>query len=215
MRRVEALSAPVDVTMSDDAPPGLAPMADMFSRVQKQTMWPIHFRGVTGQDKSVALSQFSGTESWQNPLEAAVVVEIIDTLIANGIKQSSIGAMSPFRGQVMEIRRLLRKKHYHDVNVGTIENYQAVEQDVIVLSLCRSKAEFIDFDVKKRMGVFGQTKQSNVAMTRAENLFIVVGDPATMWKDTCWRQWLRFCCRNGLWYGEGLEEWKLTNGKVR
>lgn len=79
-------------------------------------------------------------------------------------------------------------------------------------------------------------KQANVALTRAENLFIVVGNPECMWEDPMWRQWvskhwhyksnkvmfhnkktdlcsfssnttqLLFCHRNGLWYGERLEE---------
>lgn len=45
-------------------------------------------------------------------------------------------------------------------------------------------------------------------MTRAENLFVVVGNPDTMWQDNCWKHWLRFCLRNGLWYGEGLKQWE-------
>ena len=80
--------------------------------------------------------------------------------------------------------------------------------DVIVLSLTRASVDFVDHDVEKGMGIFGQPKQLNVAMTRAENLFIVVGNPNVMWQDPCWRQWLRFCCRNGLWYGQGLLQWK-------
>lgn len=80
--------------------------------------------------------------------------------------------------------------------------------DVIVLSLTRSNEDFVDYDVGKRMGIFGQPKQLNVAMTRAENLFIVVGNPNIMWHDLCWRQWLRFCWRNGLWYGQSLKKWK-------
>ena len=33
-------------------------------------------------------------------------------------------------------------------------------------------------------------KQANVALTRAENLFIVVGNPECMWEDPMWRQWV-------------------------
>lgn len=77
---------------------------------------------------------------------------------------------------------------------------------MIVLSLTRANKELVGHDVKKRMGVFGQPKQANVAMTRAKNLYIVVGDPDAMWDDPCWRQFLRFCFRNGLWYGCGLKQ---------
>jgi helicase MOV-10 len=82
-------------------------------------------------------------------------------------------------GQVVLLRQYLRKKNLFDVNVGTIENYQGVEQDVIIFSLTRSNPLFVHHDTKKRMGVFGEVryKQANVALTRAENLFIMVGNP--------------------------------------
>lgn len=58
------------------------------------------------------------------------------------------------------------------------------------------------------MGVFGEIryKQANVALTRAENLFIMIGNPEPMWNDRLWRQFLMFCFRNGLWYGQALDE---------
>ena len=121
--------------------------------------WPIHFRGVHGRDSGAALKQFSGTDSWQNILEAEVVLDLVTTLVNEGLEPVRIGVMTPFRGQVVAIRKLLREKYFHDVNVGTIENYQAVEQDVIILSLTRANHVFVNDDVKRRMGVFGQPKQ--------------------------------------------------------
>lgn len=205
LRKVEALSFPT----SDSIDSPTASVCEKFSQVHRQTTWPIHFRGVMGEDSVVvadSLANFSGTDSWKNVAETKVVVDIVSNLINDGVSPGQIGVMTPFRGQVAAIRRLLRENYFFDVNVGTIENYQAVEQDVIVLSLTRANKELVGHDVKKRMGVFGQPKQANVAMTRAENLFIVVGDPNTMWSDPCWRQFLRFCLRNGLWYGCGLKQ---------
>ena len=207
LRKVESLSSPLSAESPDLG--GVSPMFDMFAQVHKQTTWPVHFRGFRaeeGSDVSVAIENFSGTDSWQNLPEAHVTVEIVSTLIKNGVRPDRIGVMSPFRGQVVAIRKQLREMYYHDVNVGTIENYQAVEQDVIVLSITRSNKNFVAHDVQQRMGIFNRPKQANVAMTRAENLFIVVGNPDTMWDDPIWRQWLRFCYRNGLWYGEQLSE---------
>jgi hypothetical protein len=69
------------------------------------------------------------------------------------------------------------------------------------------------------MGVFGEVryKQANVALTRAENLFIMLGNPEVMWKDRLWRQWLMFCYRNGLWYGRDLadEDMQMLSDKGR
>jgi len=207
LRKVEALSLPVNVSVVPDEKV-VSSNSESFSRIHRQTSWPIHFRGVAGRDSSVGLAYISGTESWQNIPEAEAVVGIVFTLIANGVAPKQIGVMSPFRGQVVDIRNRLRKNNFYDVNVGTIENYQAVEQDVIIFSLTRANDAFVDHDIQRRMGIFRQPKQANVAMTRAENLFIVVGDPSCMWKDPCWRQWLLFCYRNGLWFGSGPTEWE-------
>ena len=122
LRKVEALTTPV--SFSIETPGDNSPIPErMFAQIHHQR-WPIHFRGVKGEDKSVAISNYSGTDSWQNASEALTVVEIIDTLIKNGVQSKRIGAMTPFRGQVILIRKLLRAKFHYDVNVGTIENYQ-------------------------------------------------------------------------------------------
>ena len=161
----------------------------------------------------------------------------MNNLVDGGVITSRIGVMSPFRkfeicafpiskqgflfsrtnldyvagGQVVLIRQYLRSKNFFDVNVGTIENYQGVEQDVIIFSLTRSNPAFVQHDIKRRMGVLGVSryKQANVALTRAENLFVMIGNPEVMWDDMLWRQWLMFCFRNGLWFGRGLEEKKI------
>jgi helicase MOV-10 len=169
---------------------------------KKQYTWPIHFRGVNGQDASVSVKCGFSSDSWSNELEAVAVCNIITTLVENGVATNSIGVMSPFRGQVVLIREYLRQKALGTVDVGTIEDYQSMERQVIVLSLTRSSSSLVHNDMEKCIGVFGQTKRSNVALTRAEKAFIVVGNPRTMMKDMVWRQFLFFCYRNGLWYGE-------------
>ena len=196
LRAVEALSEPVSTN-------------DIFSfipdslQTKKQYTWPVHFLGVAGQDTSLTIASLTDSNSWANTLEAQAVVEIVEKLRKAGVPNASIGVMSPFRGQVVLIRKLLRQKpSLGGINVGTIEDYQSVERDIIVLSLTRSNIKFVAKDTEKRTGVFHQPKTTNVAMTRAEHLFIVVGNPETMICDPIWKQWLYFCLRNGFWYGE-------------
>ena len=71
---------------------------------------------------------------------------------------------------------------------------------VIVLSLTRSKQTFVPSDLKRRSGLFHQPKRVNVALTRAEHLLVVIGNPSLMQTDPVWSEWLEFCKRNGLWY---------------
>jgi superfamily I DNA and/or RNA helicase len=168
----------------------------------KQRSWPFHFRGVAGKDQSAAVESFWGTNSWSNPEEASEILGVVQTLVAEGISTQSIGIMAAFRGQVVLIRRILRDKGLGAVNVGIVEDYQAVEREVIILSLTRSNNTFLANDIKRRIGLFQQPKRMNVALTRAENLLVVVGDPKLMEKDQTWKQWLEFCFHNGLWYGK-------------
>jgi helicase MOV-10 len=166
--------------------------------------WPIHFRGVKGKDKSVSVDSLAGSSSWSNPEEASAVVEIVATLVREGVASHGIGIMSPFRGQVVLIRKLLRERSMAGVDVGTVEDYQAVERVVTVLSLTRSSEKFLKTDINSRTGIFQQVKRANVALTRAENLLVVVGNPHLMVRDGVWKQFLWFCLRNGLWYGETI-----------
>lgn len=165
--------------------------------------WPMIFRGVKGKDASTAVESFFGSNSWSNRMEAALIAEMIEVLVAQQkISTSSIGVMAAFRAQVVLIRRLLRERNLGAVNVGLPEDYQSVERDVIMLSLTRSSTELVNADKERRAGLFHQPKRMNVALTRADHLLVVVGNPDTMSKDPAWNDWLGFCRENGLWYGE-------------
>jgi hypothetical protein len=169
IRHIENMSDPVIVTPMNRS-------VDIPDEIQcrKQFDWPIHFRGVVGNDVTIAIDADFASNSWQNMAEAETITAICVTLTEQGVPTNKIGVMSPYRGQVVLIRSLLRRKHLGGINVGTVEDYQSVEFDVILLSLVRSTLSFVDHDIQHRMGVFGQPKRSNVALTRAEYLFVVV-----------------------------------------
>ena len=181
-------------------------LQDDMVNFQKQLSWPMHFRGVLGKDICESVESISGSNSWCNHEEAQVVVDIICKICFEGrASTEDIGVMAPYRSQVVLIRKLLRGKNLGGVNVGTIEDYQGVEKNIIVLSLTRSNLDFVNEDIKQRVGLFEQPMRMNVALTRAENMFVVVGNPHLMARDRLWKQFVGFCHRNGLWYGETLD----------
>lgn len=170
---------------------------------EKKCLWPIHFRGITGgRDCSASVTGVSGSNSWFNNAEAVSVTNIVVLLFKKGIPTEDIGVMAAFRAQAVQIRKLLRSKSLGSVNVGTVEDYQAVERKVIVLSLTRSNEAFLAADIENGEGLFHQPKRMNVALTRAESLLVVVGNPYIMGKDSFWSKWLEFCRAHGLWYNE-------------
>lgn len=151
----------------------------------------------------MSVETFFGSNSWCNLMEATVVVEMIENLVRHqDVSTASIGVMAAFRAQVIVIRRLLRDKGLGAVNVGLPEDYQSVERDVIILSLTRSCRDLVRADMEHRVGLFHQPKRMNVALTRAEQLLVVVGSPSAMKEDPAWKTWLSFCHDNGLWWGE-------------
>lgn len=172
-----------------------------YPSVYKNHGWPIHFLGVAGQDTSMAVKYFWGSNSWCNQQEAQAVADIVQTLCSNGVDTKSIGVMAAFRAQVLQIRKLLRAQNLNAVNVGMVEDYQAVERKVIILSLTRSNPTFVPTDIDRNAGLFQQPKRTNVALTRAEDLLIVVGNPVIMKKDPLWSVFLEFCKEHGFWYG--------------
>ena len=91
------------------------------------------------------------------------------------------------------------------VNVLMIEDFQAAEREVIILSFTRLTEECLLSDFKRRVGLSSQPKRTNVALTTAENVLIVVGNPLIMENNIIWRDCLLFCYKNELWYGENIK----------
>lgn len=181
----------------------MAPQAYPPVQPEVRREWPMLFRGVKGKDATKAVESFFGSNSWSNQMEAMAITEMIEALVTQqGVSTASVGVMAAFRAQVVLIRRLLRERNLGAVNVGIPEDYQSVERDIIMLSLTRSSTELVEADKERRTGLFHQPKRTNVALTRAEHLLVVVGNPDTMMEDPIWKDWMVFCRENGLWYGE-------------
>ena len=163
--------------------------------------WPIHCRGVIGRDTSVSVCESWGSNSWSNPEEARVIADIVLYMVRQlQVPTQQIGVMAAFRAQVVVIRSKLREMNLGAVNVGMVEDYQSVERQIILLSLTRSNPSFIPSDLRSNSGLYQQPKRMNVALTRASNMLVVVGNPKTMEQDPYWKEWLQFCIRNGLYY---------------
>lgn len=90
-----------------------------------------------------------------------------------------IGIITPYTAQVEKIRKRLKKakkvlksdfklKHLKLPVVATIDSFQGLEKDFIILSLVRSKGDSVGF--------INSFKRLNVAITRAKHGLVVLGD---------------------------------------
>lgn len=70
-----------------------------------------------------------------------------------------------------------------------------------------SAARFVREDRERGLGVIGEPKRFTVAITRAKEGLIVIGDPDTLTVegDPCWKAFVGFCARNGCVLPESVE----------
>mmetsp|Transcript_2576 Transcript_2576/g.6397 ORF Transcript_2576/g.6397 Transcript_2576/m.6397 type:complete len:974 (-) Transcript_2576:119-3040(-) len=162
--------------------------------------FPMVFEGVDGEDERELSSP-----SWFNRMEALAVKEWVEKLIESDVDPKSIGIITPYAKQVQKIRMLLKAHDLGGVDVGSTEIFQGQERRVIIISTVRSTEELLDQDVKHRLGFVANPRRFNVAVTRAQALLVVVGDPKVLYHDKYWGELLRYCRDRGAYKGESLE----------
>ncbi|CAO1614965.1 unnamed protein product [Sympodiomycopsis kandeliae] len=137
--------------------------------------------------------------SWYNLGEASKIVEICQNLMRDNpdLKPEEISVISPFREQVWRIRVLLRQVLLSGVRVGPVEAFQGQESPVVILSPVRSSARFIDRDRETSSGLMSESKRLNVAITRARELLIIVGNAEVLSDCGDWRSIIGHAKRNG------------------
>ena len=114
------------------------------------------------------------TNSWSNHREAQEIVRLIADIRSNdAFYNKSIGVVTPFRGQVNAIQHLLEERSIpgETIEVGTVDTFQGNERDIMIFSPVISKG------MNPRTAQWSDDKNRiNVALTRARDLMIVVGD---------------------------------------
>ncbi|CAL4912681.1 unnamed protein product [Urochloa decumbens] len=159
--------------------------------------FPVLFVGIQGCDER------EGTNpSWFNRIEVSKVVSIIRNLTRGGaVSEADIGVITPYRQQVSKIKKALEAFEMPDLKVGSVEQFQGQEREVIIISTVRSTVKHNEFDKFFNLGFLSNYKRFNVAITRAKSLLIIVGNPHIITKDRHWDRLLRYCADNGSYQG--------------
>jgi DNA replication ATP-dependent helicase Dna2 len=107
----------------------------------------------------------SVAEGRVNSAEAEAIVELVRYYrIDLRVPADAIGVVSPFRAQVVLLRKLLAQT---GVSVDTVERFQGGERDIMILSLVRCQGGGFVFDERRL----------NVAITRARRKLVFVAHP--------------------------------------
>lgn len=115
---------------------------------------------------------------------------------ASPLKPEEICVMSPYREQVKRLRKNFRTQGLRHVNVGPVEAFQGSEHRVVIICTTRARERFLKADAEKRAGLIGEHRLLNVAITRAKEGLITIGNPWILERDPVWRQWMEFCWRH-------------------
>lgn len=134
--------------------------------------------------------------SRQNPAEAELTLQSLkDYFIKIGkdrilYERVDVGIISPYRGQVSLLRRMLRRDSYwkpfrHLITINTIDGFQGQERDVIVISMVRNNDE-------GDVGFLRDLRRMNVAITRARMKILFIGNRTTLSHYPFYRRLLRY-----------------------
>ncbi|KAG1732660.1 RNA helicase [Suillus paluster] len=160
--------------------------------------FPIIFHSISGKDDREASSP-----SFFNIDEVTQVCKYVQLLRDDRkikVAHNEIGVITPYHSQCVRIRKVL-KGAANEVKVGSVEEFQGQERRVIIISTVRSSREFLEFDLKRTLGFVANPRRFNVAVTRAQALLIVIGDPNVLSLDPLWRSFLNYIHLNGGWAG--------------
>lgn len=161
--------------------------------------WPVLFACNGGIDDCEDIKVVGG--GWYNIREARKAISVAKNLLESGQipEQEDICIMSPFRSQVNVLRKMARKAGCWGLNIGPMDAFQGLESRFVILCTTRTRSRFLEEDTVKGAGIVNEPKKFNVAITRAKQGLVVLGNPWVLAHDRHWAAFMRFCWRNGLW----------------
>lgn len=149
--------------------------------------FPVMFIPSHGQERSDGTSK-------TNSAEVEIVADVVSRLLAGGLKMSDIGIVTGYGSQV----RLIRSRLGHDrreVECQSVDGFQGREKAAIIFSAVRSNHG-------GNVGFLADWCRTNVAVTRAKNGLIVIGNEATLRSDKrSWEPFINWAYAQGVVVG--------------
>lgn len=138
-------------------------------------------------------------KSMVNRHEIEVAIQIYSRLksaFPNYDFRNKIGIITPYKGQLNQLRRDLTMKYgegiLDEIDTNTTDAYQGREAEIIIFSCVRAEAD-------RGIGFLNDIRRMNVGLTRAKSSMWVLGDSNALRNGKFWRLLLEDAQARGLY----------------
>jgi DNA replication ATP-dependent helicase Dna2 len=106
------------------------------------------------------------------------------------ISQDTIGVITPYRAQIALIKSMLPDNISDLVTVDTVERFQGGARDIIIFSTCTNRQSQLESLVS--LSHEGVDRKLNVAITRAKEQFIMLGNETILLKNQVYANLIQY-----------------------
>ena len=104
-----------------------------------------------------------------NEFEAEYIVQLWHYLLKQGYSPSDVTILSMYRGQLLELKRRMKRQDFEGVRVAAVDDFQGEENTIIILSLVRSNPE-------SKIGFLKIENHVCVSLSRAKEGLYIIGN---------------------------------------
>lgn len=131
-----------------------------------------------------------GSYSYDNPVEAEIVLDLVDKAQRLGINAKDIAVITPYKDQVDLLYHRSKKEN---LEINTVDGFQGREKELVILSLVRSNS-------RNDIGFLRDLRRLNVSLTRAKRKLILLGDSETISDHKIYNDLVSYIKEEGLFY---------------
>ncbi len=132
----------------------------------------------------------TGSNSYDNPVEAEIVLDVVDEAVKLGLTPQQIAVITPYKDQV---DLLNQRNKITNIEINTVDGFQGREKEMVISSLVRSNSN-------NNIGFLRDLRRLNVALTRAKRKLILVGDCNTIVEHNLYEHLIKYIKEEGLFY---------------
>ncbi len=132
----------------------------------------------------------AGSYSYDNPVEAEIVLDLLDEVVKLGLDPTQIAVITPYKDQV---DLLNHRNSIENLEINTVDGFQGREKELVINSFVRSNHN-------DNIGFLRDLRRLNVALTRAKRKLILIGDSETINSNKLYLELIDYVRENGLYY---------------